>query len=119
MSSADVEKYIPVGASLRASESVILQRIDDAFVLMSCKPIGEVGFFDWDYPVRLLFLNAAAFRVMKKDCTGPIFESAFQLEGAKVGLVFGCGSILFAVDIYAIVQLLVIHPDAFECFFAI
>lgn len=82
--------------------------------------VGEVGFLYGDYPGGGGFLYAAAFGVVEEYCARAVVEAALESPGGgSAFLLAGYGRVLLAVHVDAVVQLLVVHPDALEGFLAV
>lgn len=119
MSTIDVKEYIPV-IPLRSTEPIILQRVYYTLVLVTAQTICKIWLLYWNYSAGLLSLYTTTFRIMEKYCAWTILVSALELVCTRWPLLL-CADccVLFAVHVYAVVELFVTHPHAFECFLAI
>ena len=115
----DIKKDIPVIATFDPGETIELQRVHNTLVLMPRYFISQVRFLYWNYSTRLLFLYTTAFWIMEKYRARSILKPAFKLVCVPAAFLLGRGCVLFAVHVYAVVQLLPVHPDALEGLFAV
>ena len=119
MCTIDIKKNIPIIATLNPRKPIELQRVHNTLVLMPRNFISQVWFLYWYYSTRLLFLYTTAFWIMEKYCTWTIVKSALELVSVPTAFLLGCGCVLLAVHVNAVVQLLPVHPYALQGLFTV
>jgi hypothetical protein len=115
VSTTNVKVDDPIIAILAFLNAVVLECVNDAFVLRAGDFVVELCLLKAVDPVWFSLLYSAAFWIFEEDSGWAIFEDTAHEVHLAAFFVTG----IFAVEIDALIQGFVIHPNTVESLFAV